>query len=151
MRARALSSLRVSENEDRVFIWARVGEVIAAHPVFGTGFGAYPRAAEPFYDRADPSFPMHTWAHDTPLSLLAEVGPLGLLLYLLLWGAVINAGWPAIRGGAPAALGLFAGIAGLHVASLFHDILYNGEVAFALYLAGGLLAGMGLTEPRAAS
>ena len=37
---------------------------------------------------------------------------------------------------------------GLHVASLFHDVLYDGEVAYALFVAGGLLAGLGLLHTQ---
>jgi O-antigen ligase len=146
LRARLLSSVSLEQNNDRVFIWARAREVIADHPVLGVGFGAYPRVAEPYYDRVDPGFPMHTWCHDTPLSLLAEVGPVGLALYVWLWASIYWLGWPAIRKGSPTALGLFAGTLGIHTAALFHDVLYDGEVAYALYLGGALLAGLGLLE-----
>ncbi|MBS2030628.1 MAG: O-antigen ligase family protein [Deltaproteobacteria bacterium] len=148
VRARLASSVSVSQNEDRVFIWARAREVVADHPVLGVGYAAYPRVAAPYYDRVDPDFPMHTWAHDTPLSLLAEVGATGLAAYLWLWVAIYTLGAAAVRAGSTVALGLCAGTAGLHVASLFHDVLYDGEVAHALWIAGGLLAALGL---RAAS
>lgn len=150
VRARFASSVSVSANEDRVFIWARAREVIADHPVLGVGFGAYPRVAQPYYDRADPNFPMHTWAHDTPLSLLAETGPTGLAAYLWLWLSIYVLGVKALRTGSAAALGLLAGTLGLHVAALFHDVLYDGEVAFALYLGGGLLAAYGLRKGEVA-
>lgn len=138
VRARFASSLRVDANTDRVFIWSRAREVIRAHPVLGVGFGAYPRAARPFYDRADPAFPMHTWAHDTWLSLLAETGPAGVLLFAWLWLVVFRAGRRAAKR-SPAAQGLLAGLLGLHVAALFHDVLYAPEVVHALYLGAGLL------------
>jgi O-antigen ligase len=149
VRARMASSLSVGQNTDRVFIWARAREVIADHPVWGVGFGAYPEVAAPYYDRADPTFPMRTWAHDTFLSMLAEVGPLGVALYLWLWLSVGLAAWPALKCRDPQALGLAAGVLGVHVAGLFHDVLYDGEVAFALFLAGGLLAARGdaLSKP----
>jgi len=149
VRGRMASGLSTSHNEDRFFIWARAREVIADHPVLGVGFGAYPQVAGPYYDRADPAFPMHTWCHDTPLSLAAETGPLGLGLYLWLWLAIYRVGWSAVRSGSRTALGLLAGTLGLHTASLFHDVLYDGEVAFALYLGGGLLVGLGMLSKPA--
>ena len=144
VRTRFMSSVSVSQNEDRVFIWARAREVISDHPVLGVGYAAYPRVAQPYYDRANPGFPMHTWAHDTLLSLLAETGPTGLAAYLWLWVAIYALGAAAVRNGSTLALGLAAGTLGLHVASLFHDVLYDGEVAHALWIAGGLLAALGI-------
>jgi hypothetical protein len=138
VRARLLSSVRVDANSDRVFIWSRAREVIADNPVLGVGFGAYPRAARPYYDRANPAFPMHTWAHDTWLSLLAETGPAGVLVFAWLWLTLFRIGRRAAKR-SPAAQGLLAGLLGLHVAALFHDVLYAIEVAHALFIGAGLL------------
>ena len=153
VRARFASSMSVGANADRVFIWQRAREVVRDHPVLGVGFGGYARVAQPYYDRVDPAFPMHTWAHDTPLSLLAETGPTGVAAYLWLWLAVYLLGLRAVRRGSATALGLFAGTLAVHAASLFHDVLYDGEVAFALYVAAGLLAALGAAteeQPSAA-
>jgi O-antigen ligase len=147
VRARFSSGMSVAANADRVFIWQRAREVISDHPVLGVGFGGYARIAEPYYDRVDPTFGMHTWAHDTPLSLLAETGPTGVAAYFWLWIAVYLMGLRAVRSGSIAALGLFAGTLAVHVASLFHDVLYDGEVAFALYIAAGLLVALGARAP----
>jgi O-antigen ligase len=144
VRERFASGLSPSRNPDRLFIWDRAREVIADHPVLGVGFGAYPQVAGPYYDRASPIFPMHTWCHDTPLSLLAELGPLGLGLYVWLWLGIYGLGRQAVRKGSALALGLLAGTLALHVASLFHDVLYDGEVAYALYLGGALLSAVGM-------
>jgi lipopolysaccharide transport system permease protein len=141
-RDRARSALSVSSNADRLFIWARGVEIAADHPVVGVGFGSYPHVLGPYYDRRDPAFPMRTWGHDMPLSLLAECGPLGLFGYFWLFCAWI---WMTFGRGRPRdpwsdglALGSLLGGLAFFTLSLFHDALYDGEVAYNLMFTLGL-------------
>lgn len=144
-RARAASSLSLENNRDRLFLWARGAEIAADHPVVGVGFGSYSTVLGPYYDRRDASFPMRTWAHDMLLSIWAETGPFGLFAYLWLFCAVVGLVLGALRHtGAPERRGILAG-AGLgasafFVVALFHDALYDGEVAYNLFFALGLAA-----------
>ncbi len=138
-RDRARSALQVSGNADRLFIWARGVEIAADHPVVGVGFGSYQQILGPYYDRYDKAFPMRTWAHDMPLSLLVECGPLGLFGYLWLFCAWLWLTLSRARSADPWTGGLLLGslLGGLSffTLSLFHDALYDGEVAYNLAFA----------------
>lgn len=143
VRARFQSGFDMNTNRDRVFIWGRAAEIVRDHPLLGVGFGNYRRALGPYYDRVDPSFPMRTWAHNTPLSVLAEMGPPGLLA--LAWIAVAAA--LALRRGGALALGAAAAGVAIAVIAQVHDVLYDTKVmypvwfALALGLAGGRSSG----------
>jgi len=96
--------------------------VIADHPIVGVGLGAQPRASQDRSDRDEPtpSFVSHT----TPLTIAAELGAVGLALYLaLLVCGVLLLG--AVRRRAPA-LGL--ALAAVFLALFVHALFYSGFV-----------------------
>ncbi len=69
-------------SSDRVHLW-RLGErVVRAHPLIGAGIGSFARAA--VAGTAHPFAVTYTQSHTTVLTELAELGPLGLALYLAL-------------------------------------------------------------------
>ena len=143
VRARALSSLEKSSNTDRLFIWSRATEVIADYPVQGVGVYAFPTVAAPYYDRFDPLFPMHTWAHDMPLTLLAETGVAGLLTWIWMFVAMAGVALSALRQDESpllraARLGALGAAAAMFAITFFHDVLYDGEAAMALFTFAGL-------------
>lgn len=133
VRARFVSAFDARANGDRVFLWARAGEIIRDHPVAGIGFANYPRVCGAYYDRVDPTFFMRTWAHNSELSLLAETGPLGVLAFLWVVGAAARALWR--RRGEPFATGALAAGAALLVIAQVHDVFYDTKVMYALWLA----------------
>ncbi len=138
-RAWGRAGLVPSDNRDRLFLWARAVEIAMDHQVRGVGFGGYPTVLGPYYDRFDRAFPMRTWAHDMPLSLLSETGPFGL--FAGLW--VVLAGLALARGSGPRrGLRLGAALATLAFAlvALFHDALYDGQVSYSLFFALALAA-----------
>jgi lipopolysaccharide transport system permease protein len=153
-RERAWSALRVSSNADRLFIWARGVEIAADHPVVGVGFGSYQRILGPYYDRYDKTFPMRTWAHDMPLSLLVETGPLGLFGYLWLFcawlGLTLTRARSPDRWKSGLLLGSLLGGLAFFTLSLFHDALYDGEVAYNLAFVLSLAAYAVSLGPREA-
>ena len=55
--------------------------VIEDHPLIGVGLGAQPRASQQLSERGGP--PALYVSHTTPLTVAAELGVIGLLLYLL--------------------------------------------------------------------
>lgn len=142
VRERAASAVRATANQDRLFIWSRAGEVIADHSVLGVGVYGYPIVAGPYYDRVDPLFPMRTWAHDMPLTLLAETGPAGLLCWIWMLAAASLVAWRGLRRSEGTSrairLGALAALAGFVMHGMFHDVLYDGEAAIAMFFFAGL-------------
>jgi O-antigen ligase len=143
-RAWARAGVSPSDNHDRLFLWARAAQVALDHPVTGVGFGSYHLFLGPYYDRFDPAFPMRTWAHDMPLSLLCETGPLGLFAFVWLLLAGLGLGLSALRpSNRPSmrrglALGGALATLAFAVVSTFHDTLYDGQVGYNVFFALGL-------------
>jgi O-antigen ligase len=138
VRSRLATTFDWRANADRLFLWARASEIVHDHPLHGVGFANYPRVCSIYYDRVDPTFFMRTWAHNAPLSLLAETGPLGLLA--LLWAAfrAVRALFGSLRAGEPIALGALAATVALAVIAQAHDVFYDTKVMYALWLGIGL-------------
>jgi O-antigen ligase len=132
-RARLASAFDLAGNSDRVRIW-RVGLAVAAeHPWTGVGFGRYPAVAG-----ARPDAPPNLdWAHNQPLTLLAETGVAGLLAAAYLAAAALWALWRRSRSteGTPERRALAAGglasAVTLAAVSLFHDPLFEMPVVYA--------------------
>ena len=137
VRDRLLSAFSTGANSDRVFVWTQAVRIIRDHPLRGIGFGNYPRVCGRYYDRANPSFGMRTWAHNLELSALAEMGPLGLLSLFWIFGAAAVALVRRLRAGGLALGGLGALVA-LFVIGQAHDVLYDTKVMYALWLVLGL-------------
>ena len=100
-RARGLVYITDSETLDQVdaegsaaqrfTIWRVASSVIADHPVAGVGLGAYPEAHNVYAVITGLSHiaPGRRDAHSTYLSVLAETGYPGLLIFLSVIGAVL--------------------------------------------------------------
>ena len=108
------------ETSDRAQRVEDTARVIEEHPVIGVGLGGQPRASRRLSgrDRPTPNFVSHT----TPLTVAAELGAVGLLLYawLIVGGARML---EAVRRLEPA-LGLALGAA--FVALFVHALFYSG-------------------------
>lgn len=79
-----LTSLADRSAEARLVIWQEAAEVIKQHPVRGAGLGQLPFILEPAGDYRTPAY-----AHNLYLDIAAELGLVGLALWLaLLWPAV---------------------------------------------------------------
>lgn len=74
---------------DRLHLWRLARRVIADHPLAGAGIGGFSRAALEGTN--------HPWrvasaaSHTTPLTVISELGPLGLALYVGMIAAVVAA------------------------------------------------------------
>lgn len=141
VRDRFRSSFDSHANGDRVFLWQRAREIIRDHPLAGIGFANYPRVCPAYYDRVDPAFPMRTWAHNSELDLLAELGPLGILAFL--W-VVIAAARALLLSRSKLATGALAAGVALLVIAQAHDVFYDTKVMYALWLSLAL----GTAAPR---
>jgi O-antigen ligase len=146
--ARLARTLNLQSNQDRVFIWSRAAEMLARTPTYGVGPGAYPVAAQATYDFADPTFQMHTWAHDTFLSLWLELGFFGLMafvgLFIAYFAAIRRTPTPTTNGAASALrLGSITATLSFLLLCVFHDAAYSaipGTVGF-------FLMGLGVVQP----
>lgn len=144
--ARIAGTLSLEANRDRQFIWERAAEVLADVPTFGVGPGAYPAAAAPYYDFADPRFPMRTWAHDAFVTVWLELGVAGLVAFAALFVALFAAVRP--RGDAldPLRFGASTAAVAYLLLCLVHDPPHNLEVSAVAFF----LFGLGAVEPPAA-
>jgi O-antigen ligase len=134
--ARLASIFATASYADRGFIWARALEMRRAHPLFGIGFGNYPRVCGAYYDAVDATFPMRTHAHNQWLSILVETGPLGLALFCALWTSVVFLVWQTRKSAHfPAAVAI---LTCAFVLMLVHDPLQHSATALALSAALGI-------------
>jgi O-antigen ligase/polysaccharide polymerase Wzy-like membrane protein len=127
-----LTSDRTNRVEDTV-------RVVGEHPVTGVGIGSQPRASRQLAgsDRPTPSFVSHT----TPLTVAAELGLIGLALYvwLLLGGARAIA--EVMRRDQGLGLALGGAFLGLFVHALFYSGFLEDPITWVvLGVAAGWLA-----------
>ena len=88
----------------RIDYWRVAAEDVGDHPVLGSGAGSYRR----YWYRHRPVPQPARDAHSLYLETLAELGPLGLALLVVILGAPLVAGLRARDALTPAALGPFA-------------------------------------------
>jgi O-antigen ligase len=121
-------------------------EVYRDHPVLGAGIGAQPSESQARSERFGP--PGSFVSHTTPLTVAAELGTVGLVLYMAL---LVAAGLVLVelRRRDPAlALALGAGLVALVVHSLFYSGFFEDPITWLLLaLAASRLA---VTEPETA-
>jgi hypothetical protein len=101
----------------------RLGErVVEHHPVLGAGLGGFAKAA--LAGTAHPFRLTGAASHTTPVTVIAEQGPIGIVLYALLIAAVVTA---AVRGGGNRGvrLTLVAVFAALFTSSLFYNAFFE--------------------------
>jgi O-antigen ligase len=86
---RLVSSFDVKEgsNQGRISNWGQAFHVIALHPL-GTGIGAYSLAVDPSAAYREPIY-----AHDLYLDIAAELGILGIAIFVSLLSAVFISYW----------------------------------------------------------
>ena len=125
-----------SDRSRRVELTARVYK---AHPVVGVGLGAQPLETQHVAVRKGP-VPRFV-SHTTPLTVAAELGTIGVLLYGLLLAAAIAAVARVRRRDAAVGIALGATLLALFVHSLFYSGFFEDPVTwFALGLAAAYLA-----------
>lgn len=124
---------------ERLAHWQAALDMARDHLWLGVGFGNY-EPAYPEYDLINWPYPLGH-AHNYYLNLLAEIGVIGLIAYLILWGTVF---WQTVdllkshdwrqRG---MALGLLAGWTALSVHHLLDKLYVNN-----IYVHLGALLGL---------
>ncbi len=129
-----ISSLPGFAHDAHLARWAATTKLIEAHPLFGSGLGAYQTAFQP-YNTAERYKPVHHADNDY-LELTAELGIVGLGLVVCFIGttfrrAIFAYRLPAHAADQPVALACAAALAAL----LMHSI-----VEFQLHVAANALA-----------
>ena len=127
-----ITSDRTQRVEDTV-------RVVADHPIVGVGVGGQPRASRlaAGSDRPTPNFVSHT----TPLTVAAELGAIGLLLYGWLLAGGVRAIAEVGRRDAGVGLALGAAFLALFVHALFYSGFLEDPLTWVvLGLAAGYLA-----------
>jgi O-antigen ligase len=125
-----------SDRSDRIEDTVRV---IEEHPVTGVGIGSQPRASRELAgsDRPTPSFVSHT----TPLTVAAELGVIGLALYVWLLVGGARAIAEVLRRNEGLGLALGASFLGLFAHALFYSGFLEDPITWVvLGVAAGWLA-----------
>jgi O-antigen ligase len=119
------------------------GHVIANHPVAGVGIGSQPLAAKEELDtrrRASKNA-----SHTTPLTVLAELGAVGFLLYLAFLAGAVRLLWKAFRRDRVLGLGLGVCFLVLFLHSLFYSGFFEDPVMWGVL---GVAAMLVAAKPR---
>ncbi len=139
-------------------IWSRAIYAIQDFPFTGTGLGTFRRVVPLLYPlfTVGPEVDI-AHAHNIFLQVAVDLGLGGLVAYLaLLWGAA-GITWRAARSGSPwvrfVALGLLAGLVGLHIYGLADALALGSKPGLAFWMVLGLIGALPaaceppLTEP----
>jgi hypothetical protein len=136
-RVASASTERItSDRSRRIELTARV---IRDHPLVGVGLGSQPRASQRLSDRGGP--PALYVSHTTPLTVAAELGAVGLSLYLLVLAGEGLALLRLHRLDRWLALTLAAVLLGLFVHSLSYSGFFEDPLTWLVFgLTGAFLA-----------
>jgi O-Antigen ligase len=145
---RGNSANRVSDERSHLI---RLGwRVIRHHPLLGAGLSGLPRAA--VAGTAHPFRVKGAASHTTPVTVAAELGPIGFLLYLWVLAA-LTAAAVRIRAAGPVPRVLLAALIAIFASSLFYDSFFEDPTMWLLagFLAGTSMAAAGAARPAASA
>jgi putative inorganic carbon (HCO3(-)) transporter len=113
-------------------------DAFQARPIAGVGIGGQPRASTEESGRGSPS---RNASHTTPLTILADLGIVGLALYAWLLGAAAWALWLVTRRDRMLGIGLAAVLGAVFVHSLLYAGFFEDPVTWGVFgLAAAVLA-----------
>lgn len=119
--------------------------MIGAHPLFGIGIGRYYQSSGSYMPpRLRQIYSMEN-AHNNFLQVAAELGIVGLVLFLWPVGGALWRNWNAIqaRPDDDMPVAIFAGLIGFLVTALLGHPLLVPEVAYPFWITLGIAAGIG--------
>ncbi len=114
--------------------------IAEAHPSHGVGLGGFEHA----YSKREGKSPRKSASHDTPVTVAAEEGGPGLVIFFWLVGALFLAAYRRIRHGTYGGMALAAGLALLAI--FVHSLAYNDF--FEDPTTWGLIGLIALVSPR---
>jgi O-antigen ligase len=131
LRGRFEASLSGEGSGHRLQLWESGLNAVRSAPVLGVGAGRFvPRLYAP--EGASPEvLSLNAKAHNQLLTIAAEGGLVGLLLFLWMLISFVRRLW----GEAPEAIGALGGLLFFALISMLHDPLFHPVVAMALMLA----------------
>lgn len=143
--SRFLSSFDLSEGSiaGRIEIWTQAIGIIREHPFFGVGLGNYSYVLEP-------AAPYHTpiYAHNLYLDIAAELGIVGLTLWLVMF-LCVGVGLLRSFHKSPLHQGLFISLGWFSVQSFFDTPLFSVQILPLLIIWLALADGQEqLREPK---
>ncbi|NQT19034.1 MAG: O-antigen ligase family protein [Planctomycetes bacterium] len=134
----------------RLHIWRAALKLIASQPVLGQGAGAFGAAIRPFQPPeyfAHPAAAATTLhAHSRPLEIMAELGVIGLALWIVRLAALFAAAWQAVRKAADdfdrcLLAGIACGLAGMTLHALVSVGPTSPDVQINFWLGAAFLCG----------
>jgi O-antigen ligase len=129
-----------SATHGRASLIANGIRIAKAHPEIGVGLGGFEHA----YSKRTHETPRKSASHNTPVTVAAEEGAVGLVLYFWLVGALLAAAYRRIEHPVFGRLALAAGLA--LVAIFVHSLAYNDF--FEDPTTWGLIGLIALAAPR---
>ena len=138
LRHHSISSLNKATSGRGTLIAVGI-KIAEAHPSHGVGLGGFEHA----YSKRTGKKPRQSASHNTPVTVAAEEGAPGLLLFLWLVGALLLAAWRRIDHRTYGRLALATGLALLAI--FVHSLAYNDF--FEDPTTWGLIGLVGLVSP----
>jgi O-antigen ligase len=129
-------------NQHRLAIYRANLDIVAAHPVFGLGFGRYRPHAKPYYEPY-PLADRRSHAHNNFLQMAAEAGLPGVAAFTFLFAMVLRralAALPRAASGWARLCGTVLGVVGFLAAGLTQYTFGDNEVAIGMWLTLAVLA-----------
>lgn len=133
----------------RQALWPWAVTAIGDFPFTGVGLGAFRQVVFRFYPITMTPDPDVGHAHNIFLQTALDVGLPGLVIYGAILLVASAVGWRVARrdvGFRPVALGLLAGLMGLHVFGLADALVLGSKMGLVFWFALGLLAAMNKEE-----
>jgi O-antigen ligase len=145
-RWRTLFDIGYVANESRIDRWMAALSMWMTHPILGVGLGCFPDLYfQHVYDLASFEVKLHMGAHNLYLEILAELGAIGLLAYVLVIGAffIEVQRFTRLAGENPRLRALGLGLESMMVVYLVHAFVNNlgpsDEIDIAFWSTCGLV------------
>ncbi len=156
-RVRTINPLHLDEaGQQRVFMWKSALSMIKDHPVTGVGYRRWGQSLAE-YSRRFPEWQVdisaYGHAHNSLLTVTAETGLVGLLLFVLFWLCLFKeivvqlaADWGRGTFSMALTVGALANLAALFTASVTEHNLLTATVTLAFFFIWGLARSARLVE-----